>query len=193
MKCGINPAAAQLLISRGVPPQVAHLNSFETNGVIHSIKIKQRDGTTKVWDRRKQEKMFTDCLGDSDNDWFLCMTGELHPRHAQIAAAQIMSTFMARQAACYWHRVNSSRYDKLRDDEGFRIQQGRLRLLVIDGLNINSEASKLEKVYDLLEMFGDVCRIVVASGTDPVDFAYRRIHLPANRVCYFSDTVTVQI
>jgi hypothetical protein len=57
-------------------------------------------------------------------------------------------------------------------------------LLVISGLTPNSDARKLEKARDLLEKNGDIPRIVIVAGEDPITFLSNRLFCSI-KGCYF--------
>lgn len=48
-------------------------------------------------------------------------------------------------------------------------------MLVVSGLTPNSDARKLEKARDLLEKNGDIPRIVIVAGEDPITFLSTRL------------------
>lgn len=81
-------------------------------------------------------------------------------------------------AAPLWHRVYSGFGDSLLS------RSEKPSLLVITNVTVDSTNFKLEKVRDLLEMYRDVPRIVVTTGTDPVTFFRTKLYYPMDACLY---------
>lgn len=78
-----------------------------------------------------------------------------------------------------WHRVWGNLGDKLR--EGPKQYPS---MLIISNLHDESSSNKIEKVRDLLEMYSDIPRIVVAGGAPIVDLFTYRLSLPLSAGFY---------
>jgi len=76
------------------------------------------------------------------------------------------------------------RWDKLRDDEQFRSSMGRIGLLILANLSIDSTPEKIEKAVDLLHMYSSTPRVLVVSGCDPMRFAVEKLYQRPSRVLY---------
>lgn len=59
-------------------------------------------------------------------------------------------------------------------------------LLVLSNINVNSSASKLEKVRDILEKYDTIPIIIVIGGTDPLTFFSTKLFYPISHCLYLS-------
>lgn len=73
-----------------------------------------------------------------------------------------------------WHKVYGGLGDPLRD-KGLPDNPS---MLIISNVDIDSTAFKIEKVRDILEKNTHIPRVVVVSGSDPMTFFARKLHLP---------------
>lgn len=78
-----------------------------------------------------------------------------------------------------WHRVWGNLNDSLRDRH-----KENPSLLVLSNLNDESSSVKIEKVRDLLEMYSDIPRIVVAGGRPIIDMFSYRLSMSAHAAFY---------
>lgn len=122
------------------------------------------------------------------------VTGKHHPRYPRAATLHVFNKAiqLAKRnnlAPPLWHMILGTLRDKLRDNEGvFRVN--RPCLLVIDGLAANSVRTKFEIARDLLEIYHDVPRIVIAAGCDPYQLFFDLLYQPLNRVLFFADRIS---
>jgi len=108
---------------------------------------------------------------------------------AKIAAFCVFKAALAEStqgASPYWHTILGNYQDQLRDDENYRAYTvGTPSLLVLSNIATNSSSVKFDKVRDLLEMYGNIPRIVIVQGEDPLTFCARHLFVSCNRLMYF--------
>jgi len=79
-----------------------------------------------------------------------------------------------------WHTLLGGFGDKLRDTKA------KPSLLVLSNVTVNSTQTKLEKLRDILELYGEIPRIVVTTGTDPISFFRRQLFYPLHFSAYLT-------
>lgn len=62
-------------------------------------------------------------------------------------------------------------------------------MIVISGLTPNTPAYRLDKVFQLLDEWDSIPRIVVLNGEDPVTFFATRLHYKLDRVFFYDEGV----
>lgn len=168
----------------------AYLIQLQYNDLLLSLSdivIKNNNGDVirRVHIDRQLQILQRTLQGDFSN-WIFCITGKMHPRRAQLLTLHILYAFANHVRTLNmprWHRVVGGYHDGLRDQED---DFATPPFLILDGINMDSSQSKFEKIYDLLEMYSHIPRIVIGSGDNPVALM-NKVHLPANRVMYFDD------
>lgn len=86
----------------------------------------------------------------------------------------------------YWHVINGSLRDNIRDDENFRENEvGNPSLLVLAGVAANSTSLKFDKLRDILEMYTHIPRVLVLAGDDPLSFGTKYIFCNMQKVLCF--------
>lgn len=146
----------------------------------------QHGGVIRRINIDRQMKILQRTLQGDFNNWIFCVTGKIHPRRAQIITLYILKAFshIPTLNFPYWHRITGGFHDDLRDSESTLLPP----LLILDGINIDSSTAKFEKVYDLLETYNHIPRIIIGSGCNPVELM-NKVHLPVNRVMFFDDEI----
>lgn len=86
-----------------------------------------------------------------------------------------------------WHRVYGNLRDSLRDGP-----KEKPAMLVISNLNDEASSTKIEKVRDLLEMYNDIPRIVVAGGAPIIDLFSYRLSMALNAGFYVGPQNLIQ-
>lgn len=81
-----------------------------------------------------------------------------------------------------WHTLYGSNWDSLRDSR----EEEHFSMLIITNVGMDSSTTKLEKLRDLLVKYGNVPKIVVVNGCDPVTFFAEKVRLPLNYAFYLS-------
>ena len=172
----------QLFIGRGVPYELMHRtqpdNYLDFASNAHNDK--------KVITARQQIRSFNAAL---KNPAFNCyvISGQYHDSLAKFAALELFANSFTTKAQPYWHMVNGSYRDPLRDDPEFRERVERISCLVLSNITINSGTAKFEKVRDLYELFSHIPRILVLTGDDPFVFCQTKLFIEVrNRVLYFN-------
>lgn len=169
--------------ARGVPANVL-LAAFpeNINKHINAIEIPKTEGTS-VLDASKQKKSMAQFekiirAPKSTSKPLMCLAGRSYDFIPSQYALQIAANLIQGTSyQFYWHVLNGSTYDNLRDNQDFKTKVGDIRLLIISGLAENSTSMKLEKARDLLNQYSDVARILVVGGVDPVAFSKQSLHM----------------
>jgi len=84
-----------------------------------------------------------------------------------------------------WHRVYGGYRDKLVEDNP------KLGFLVISNFNTESTQAKLEKVRDLIELYPNIPKILVMSGTDPISLISQRLRYSLTHAFYIGSNKTI--
>jgi hypothetical protein len=104
--------------------------------------------------------------------------------------AKLLAAYMMQHAlACHDSRTALPMWVDLTGgfDNPLVVNKVKPSLLVINNVGVNSTQPKMEKLRDILEVYSDVPRIVVATGTDPYMFFLRYLYLPIHAVCYLTN------
>lgn len=202
---GLSRASAQaraLMQSRGLPPFLYGLPDIDLALYTRVITVTATDSkSTYPIVPSRQIEGFRATMSVLEGSWIFCIAGASHMRRAQIAAAALFHVAVASgmqtqgtRSLPYWHRIIGGYRDSLRDaDDSTRMRVGRPSMLVLDGVPADSDRDKLTKLYDLLEQFNEVPRVVITGGASPIQFMNERVRLPANRVIYLSDSENMVI
>lgn len=186
----IRSDAFEIFKSRGVPVSVL-LASFPENIDKHIsiIEVPKNEGN-QILDKAQQRKdtaRFEKVIqsGKTTSKPFLCAAGRSYDFIPSQYALQIAANLVEHSGSgFYWHVVNGSPQDPLRDNAEFRDKIGSIKLLIISGLAENSTAMKLEKTRDLLTQYSNVARILVVGGSDPVAFTKNHLHVKPDLFVY---------
>jgi hypothetical protein len=165
-----------------VPKSVAEHESFNLKNYISSFTF-TTNNKSRVLTAKKQIEYLNNTMKKRDRFTY-CITGDIHAKKAQVVANKIRES---RSNNYIWHFVNSSKWDRLRDEQDYRSQFFDVDLVIIDGVNYSAERSKLDKVFDLINMWDDVNIIIIGCGSNPIDLMYNKINQPVNRVLYLSE------
>lgn len=183
-----------LCVSKGVPQQLfstamlvsKYLTTFgyeNRAGKYVSINASRQLKTFDLIMKNPLAKPYTLVIGSSDYD-----------KLAQCVALAIYKKVMTYYHTHFqdignhnqplWYPVYGSRHDRLRDDKNFRYSAGNPLLLVIDNFPRNATPEKTEKVRDLLDMYNNTPKIVIAAGADPFEVAQKYLYLQPTYMLY---------
>lgn len=123
--------------------------------------------------------------------WWMVIGSDVEDKTAASCALAVMQSATIKSLRephlcakpLFWN-LYGGRWDKLRDDENYRSNHGRIGMLILSNLTANATPEKIEKAVDLLHMFSSVPRVLIVSGADPLDFAVTRLYKKPSRVLY---------
>lgn len=190
---------ASVLRSRGIPNGI-NGRSFELDDHLTTVQWQKTERSKpRIIHRRDQNEMLETTLKHPLKGSYLYLMGtDSNESRMQSVALTIfreayrqhLNDPLSFPVAPYWHPVYGGFEDKLRDDKNFREGVGHVSMLILDNVAVNSTASKVEKVRDLVRMYEEVPRIVLVSGMNPMEFASKTLHMRPHRVLYLGEQIT---
>jgi len=183
----VTPKDVPVYQAHGVPFTV--LNSKVNNPEDFCITLtKESEDSVKHIRPSEQKRMFEQTLKNPTKVPYIYLlsakSSDLLPK---LAAFKIFQAAFKHIESPYWHIIDGSMRDKLRDDESYRSYSvPNPNLLVITGLASNSLASKFDKCRDLLEMYSSIPRVIVSTGDDPLSFNEKCLFVSVNKVMFFA-------
>lgn len=171
--------------SHGVPYNVLNARAIEPEAHCLTI-VREVNEQVKHVRPSEQRRVFEQTIKYPTKTAYLYVIGakntDLLPK---IAAFLIYKSAFNLATSPYWHYIDGSFKDKLRDDENFRSYSvPSPNLLVLTGLATNSSAIKFDKCRDLLEMYSNIPRIVVVQGENPLTFNDNHLFMTVNRALF---------
>jgi len=148
-----------------------------------------------VYGPRMQEKLYDASLQNISLHGFL--QAPLMPvvygvsSQSNPARSNYMAAFLVQKFCEATHGSNSVQWIRPADNLNSDIVRGSPSLLVISGLTPNTPSFRLDRVYQLLDEWDHIPRIVVMSGEDPLTFFSTRLFYKVDRI-YFHDEGIVQ-
>jgi hypothetical protein len=190
MKVEVDSKLRKHLLSRGLPPDILGQRPFDIEPFTTSISSEVEGLKTRRQPKAVQLLAHKNVVEQPFSDPYLYLIGSSpNDAKAKCVAAHIMScatqmqldnriskTTKGRQTPL-WHTLTGSWQDKLRDR-----QEDQPSMLIISNITVDSTAVKLEKLRDLCELYSNIPRIIVFTGTDPITFANTRLRLAVNHV-----------
>lgn len=140
----------------------------------------------KVFSRQKQFEMFDKFLENPFEPVNCCLVSAPDDGKAKLLAAYMMQYALAqhdsRTALPLWVDLTGG------FDNQLIVNKVKPSLLVLNNVGVSSTQSKMEKLRDILEVYSDVPRIVVATGCDPYQFFMQHLFLPLHSLMYLTNT-----
>lgn len=180
-----------LMQARGVP-NYALFDGYPRHyaSLVTRVEVQGENGV-KTIKPATQIEMFEDTIDSpySRNYLYVMSSDVSESLSSQLALfifKQAMDINRGKSRKPYWHVLDGSTKDKLRDDINYReTQVGNPSLLILSNVAVNSTTMKIEKLRDLLVQYSGVPRIVIASGCDPLRFCSEFLYVRPNKVLYF--------
>lgn len=184
-----SPALNGFMMNRGAPRHLLRA-SFELT--VRDLSTARSEADVRPVPPEKQMALLHKSLTKPiTGSWWMVIGSELEDKMATACALSIMQSATIKSvrhphitARPLFHNIYGGRWDKLRDDESYRSNIGRVGLLVIANLPANATPEKIEKATDLLQMYSAVPRVLVVNGIDPLEFAVTRLYKKPSRVLY---------
>lgn len=194
LKFKFDPHRQRLLKSRGVDGMcfAGARNSFEFDVAAHRMKPDIPMVVSKSISVKRQLAMLASLWENPLRGHPIIGIGSFPTDlRAKMLAVNIMDRVMTfqdktnssrimRKDYPLWHKVYGGFKDPIRD-EGL---QGSPSMLIVSNIDIDSTNYKVEKVRDILEMYSNIPRVVVVSGSCPMEIFAKRLHLPMDMGFY---------
>lgn len=173
-----------VLKNRGMNPGVFRQSPFKLSPSSYTATI---DGLKpKSFSKPKQMEMFKEAMDHPFRPINFCINSAPDDGKAKLLAAFLMQNAL----------VNHSSFtslplwvDLLSGFENPLVKNKQNpSMLIINNVGLESTPVKLEKLRDLLEVYSDIPRITVVTGTDPYTFFMRKLYLPLHGLVYLTNT-----
>lgn len=187
-----NSETRKLMTSLGVPGAdfMGKTGRFDLNKFFIGMETNLPNVMNKPISAAKQVEMFARImLNPHRHPYLIGVSSYPSDTRAKYVAQTIMAAAirhyddnrkeMGQKSRPMWHRVWGNFKDSLREGP-----QQHPSMLIISNINDESSSVKIEKVRDLLEMYSDIPRIVVAGGGPVVDLFTHRLSLPMSASFY---------
>lgn len=140
----------------------------------------------KVFSRQKQFEMFDKFMESPFEPMNCCIVSAPDDGKAKLMAAYMMQHSIAQHNSYtslpMWIDLTGG------FDNPLVVNKVKPSLLVINNVGVASTQSKMEKLRDILEVYSDIPRIVVATGCDPYYFFMRHLYLPIHSLMYLTNS-----
>lgn len=194
----------KVMTARGVPKQTFSLPSFNTDDSLTSF-------TSEVENLKpikvSRDEQFSSLKKVLKNPFFApyiyCIAGKPNDMKAKLLAVYIFRKAMQVQQ----NKANEDKLiQKYLSDKTLPVYSNLYggwgnnpladksenpSLLVLSNVPSNSTNFKLEKLRDMLEMYSDIPRIVITTGTDPITFFNSSLYMHLN-LCSFLTNANVK-
>ncbi len=197
---GANPYSdveKSILLQRGVGYRLLRIKYPLAHQLIDIPNEKK--GLSISW--KMQEKWLDDLLHEPLSKPRLILItsdhGELMPRGLALEIVRSMLALHLEQArngetsylAPRWHTLYGGRFDSLRDGQERSLDEGRPCALILDNIQIDMQPDKGDRMRDLLRIYEDQPRIVIAIGCNPHEFVQRR-RISEPDMCFYLRALT---
>jgi hypothetical protein len=140
----------------------------------------------KSFSRPKQIEMFQSMLDDPFRPVNYAVNSAPDDGKAKLLAAYIMQNALQHHSSFtalpLWVDLTSG------FDNPLIKHKQNPSMLIINNVGMDSTPVKLEKLRDILEVYSDIPRITVVTGTDPYTFFMRKLYLPIHGLAYLTNT-----
>lgn len=182
------PGLHGFLVNRGAPRHLLR-SSFELT--TQDLSIARHDGYRAVTPAMQLSYLKKSIAHPMHGSWWMVIGSDVEDKTTSACALAVMQSAVVRNLhephvggrPFFWN-LYGGRWDRLRDDENFRTNLGRVGMLILSNVAANSTPEKLEKARDLLVMYSNIPRVLLVSGKDPFDFAVSLLYMKPSRVVY---------
>ena len=199
------------MCNRGMPKSVMRIRPFILSEYLSSIESDIPGQNIKRVTRERQEEQFrTLYRAPQVKPYLAVISSAPNDQKALLVAAQLFrrgiqghvdGTVRQRNRTLpLWHMITGSWYDKLRDQYDkprTEISPIPPSLMVFSNITTECSQAKLEKLRDLIEIYNDVPRIIVltgsGSGVDGITFANSRLHCPVTYAIHLATARRLEI
>ena len=196
-------AVISSMLQRGADKQALGTlksNMFDVEEAVHPFKPNLDGVKSKTFSQQRQLSMLERLL---ERPFYgnpvVVINSYPSDLRARIVAINIMAAAVREQLSNrgvrpgrslpLWHPLFGGYSDTLRD----KSLDERPSMLILSNVNCESTPQKLEKLRDILEMYGDTTRIVVTGGQDPITFFGKRLFYPLSGAIHISPDNRVNI
>lgn len=173
-----------LMRNRGVNPAVFRQKPFWFQPTSYVSAIEGLK--PKSFGRPKQLQMFHAMIDDPFSPVNFAINSAPDDGKAKLLAAYLMQNALAHHSSYtalpLWVDLTSG------FDNPLVKNKQNPSMLVINNVGMDSTPVKLEKLRDLLEVYSDIPRITIITGTDPYTFFMRKMYLPIHGLAYMTNT-----
>lgn len=162
----------QLLQRQGMPGYLYRAKPFAIEKTVRTFAVERSHAAPVSINKRSQMDHYR-AIVRADEPYIACISSDPNELRAKQVAAYAMLQWTRQRrrigSTARWHTITGGLGDPLRDAEDAASRR-RPDALVLTNVDASATSLKREKLRDLLELHGDVPRLVTTTGSDPVTF-----------------------
>lgn len=144
----------------------------------------------RLFKSKKQLVWFEEFMDDPFQSKSYCLVSAPNDSQAKLLAAFMMQHAVSRgsrqNALPLWHDLTGGFNNPMLNDKNYKNQNASM--LVLNNVGTTSTQPKLEKLRDILEIYTEVPKVVIATGCCPYTFFTKYLYLPIHALAYMTST-----
>lgn len=199
-----NTGAIKQMVTRGMTKQVFSIHPFALDEALCSFTSEVQGLKPKRVSKQKQNEGVSKIMENPFYGPYLCcIAGKPNDLRAKLFAAHIMMNAVmahgnkeapAKQRKALkgrglplWHTLVGGFDNPVLGKHSGEIDHPSM--LILSNITMESSASKLEKLRDILEVHSNIPRIVVVAGTDPLTFFNTKMHMSLTSCAFLTSNL----
>lgn len=181
----LNESMISLLRNRGMNWSATLQRPFDFKPVSFTSSIEGLK--PKTFSQKKQLEFFDAFLADPFRPISYCLVSAPNDSMAKLLAAYMMQHAILKAGS----KTSLPLWVDLLGGFENKIVQDRIgvSMLILNNVGANSTQPKLEKLRDIIEVYSDKPKIVIATGCDPYAFFTRFLFSPIHSLAYMTTNV----
>jgi hypothetical protein len=164
------------LINWGAPKSIFHVKPVKLESHVAKVNIQRPTGLLEIT-KELQLNSYQQLLSETNPGPIVFGISSMpDDEMAKRVALDIMYQYHKKNLYCPWHPIIGKFDDSLRDRKLTRPPH----CLILTNVFLDSTPYKLELCRDILEMYSNIPRIIVTSGSNARDLVTDKLHFPLN-------------
>lgn len=164
------------LLNWGAPKSIFHVKPVNLENHVAKVKIQRPTGLLEIT-KEMQLRSYQQLLSEANPGPIVFGISSMpDDEMAKRVALDIMYQYFKRNQYAPWHHIIGRFDDSLRDRKLTR----QPHCLILTNVFTDSTPQKLELCRDILEMYSNIPRIVITSGSNARDLITDTLHFPLN-------------
>lgn len=198
-----NTSVLKQMVMRGMTKQVFSVHPFSLDEALCSFNSEVDGLKPKRVSKKKQQEFMGKVMEDPFYaPYTCCIAGKPNDMRAKLLAAHIMMRAVEQQTNSknltskqrkrlkgrglpLWHTLVGG-FDNPVIGNKHNSELDHPSMLIISNVTMESTASKMEKLRDILEVHSNIPRIVVVAGTDPLTFFNTKMHMSLSACAFLT-------